>query len=40
MPKKIWELKQMLSQVGFTEVPGKGNHTNWVHPLYSGKITI
>lgn len=30
----------MLSQVGFTEVPGKGSHTNWVHPHYSGKITI
>jgi predicted RNA binding protein YcfA (HicA-like mRNA interferase family) len=40
MPKKIRELKQMLSQVGFTEVPGKGSHTNWVHRLYSGKITI
>ena len=40
MPKKIRELKQMPSQVGFTEVPGKGSHTNWVHPLYSGKITI
>ncbi|MEH1952540.1 type II toxin-antitoxin system HicA family toxin [Nostoc sp.] len=40
MPKKIRELKQMLSQVGFTEVPVKGSHTNWVHPLYSEKITI
>lgn len=30
----------MLSQVGFIEVPGKGSHTNWVHPLYSRKITI
>lgn len=30
----------MLCQSGFTEVPGKGSHTNWVHPLYSGKITI
>lgn len=30
----------MLSQVGFTEVPGKGSHSNWVHPLYSGKITV
>ncbi|MDZ8077650.1 MAG: type II toxin-antitoxin system HicA family toxin [Nostoc sp. SerVER01] len=40
MPKKIRELKQMLYQAGFTEVPGKGSHTNWVHPLYSGKITI
>jgi predicted RNA binding protein YcfA (HicA-like mRNA interferase family) len=40
MPKKVRELKQMLRQVGFTEVPGKGSHTNWVHPLYLGKITI
>ncbi|MBD2503383.1 type II toxin-antitoxin system HicA family toxin [Anabaena azotica] len=40
MPKKIRELKQMLRQVGFTELPGKGSHTNWVHPLYAGKITI
>ncbi len=40
MPKKIRELKQILRQVGFSELPGKGSHTNWVHPLYSGKITI
>ncbi|MBG1263220.1 type II toxin-antitoxin system HicA family toxin [Nostoc commune] len=40
MPKKIRELKQMLSQAGFTELPGKGSHTNWVHPFYSGKITV
>ncbi len=30
----------MLRQVGFTELPGKGSHTNWVHPLYAGKITV
>jgi predicted RNA binding protein YcfA (HicA-like mRNA interferase family) len=40
MPKKIRELKQMLRQVGFTEVQGKGSHTNWIHPLYEGKLTI
>ncbi|MBN3951014.1 MAG: type II toxin-antitoxin system HicA family toxin [Nostoc sp. NMS7] len=40
MPKKIRELKQMLSQAGFTELLGKGSHTNWVHPFYSGKITV
>ncbi|MBC6432545.1 type II toxin-antitoxin system HicA family toxin [Nostoc sp. HG1] len=40
MPKKIRELKQMLSQAGFIELPGKGSHTNWVHPFYSGKITV
>jgi predicted RNA binding protein YcfA (HicA-like mRNA interferase family) len=30
----------MLRQLGFTELPGKGSHTNWVHPLYFGKLTI
>ncbi|WP_353930147.1 type II toxin-antitoxin system HicA family toxin [Okeanomitos corallinicola TIOX110] len=40
MPKKIRELKQMLKQAGFIEIPGKGSHTNWIHPLYNGKITI
>ena len=40
MPKKIRELKQMLRQAGFTEIPGKGSHTNWIHPLYVGKLTV
>ncbi|MDV2995040.1 MAG: hypothetical protein N4J56_004694 [Chroococcidiopsis sp. SAG 2025] len=40
MPRKIRELKQTLRRVGFTELPGKGSHTNWIHPLYSGKLTI
>lgn len=40
MPKKIGELKQQLRKVGFRELPGKGSHANWVHPLYTGKITI
>ncbi|MBW4512795.1 MAG: type II toxin-antitoxin system HicA family toxin [Scytonematopsis contorta HA4267-MV1] len=40
MPKKIRELKQMLRQLGFTELPGKGSHTNWIHPLYTGKLTV
>ena len=40
MPKKIRELKQMLRQAGFSEFPGKGSHTNWIHPLYAGKITV
>ncbi|PZO17872.1 MAG: hypothetical protein DCF25_10515 [Leptolyngbya foveolarum] len=40
MPKKIRELKQLLRKEGFKEVPGKGSHTNWVHPLYPGKITV
>jgi len=40
MPKKVRELKKMLRQVGFIEIPGKGSHTNWMHPLYEGKLTI
>ncbi|MBD2579612.1 type II toxin-antitoxin system HicA family toxin [Oscillatoria sp. FACHB-1406] len=40
MPKKVRELKQILRKAGFTELPGKGSHTNWVHPLYAGKLTI
>ena len=40
MPKKIREIKQMLLKAGFTKLPGKGSHTNWIHPLYDGKITI
>ncbi len=30
----------MLQKAGFQQVPGKGSHTNWIHPLYSGKVTI
>lgn len=30
----------MLHRAGFEELPGKGSHTNWTHPLYAGKITI
>ena len=40
MPQKIRELKKILQKAGFQQVPGKGSHTNWVHPLYSGKVTI
>ena len=40
MPKKIRELKKMLSKAGFQEIPGKGSHTNWIHPLYFGKVTL
>ncbi|MDZ8262003.1 type II toxin-antitoxin system HicA family toxin [Nostoc sp. ChiQUE01b] len=40
MPKKIRELKQWLRQVGFTELPGKRSHTNWIHLLYAGKLTV
>jgi predicted RNA binding protein YcfA (HicA-like mRNA interferase family) len=40
MPKKIRELKQLLYKAGFEELPGKGSHTNWIHLLYPGKITV
>ena len=40
MSKKIRELKRMLQKAGFKQAPGKGSHTNWIHPLYSGKVTI
>jgi predicted RNA binding protein YcfA (HicA-like mRNA interferase family) len=40
MPKKIRELKQALRQAGFTELGGKGSHTNWVCLGYDGKLTI
>ena len=32
MPKKIRELKAMLSRAGFVRRPGKGNHSVWAHP--------
>ena len=40
MPQKIRELKQQLQQMGFQQIPGKGSHTNWIHPLYTGKLTV
>ncbi len=40
MPKKIRELKQLLRKSGFQELSGKGSHTNWIHSLYAGKITV
>ena len=40
MLKKIRELKQILRRAGFSEIPGKGSHSNWIHQLYRGKITI
>ena len=40
MPKKIRQLKQILRKSGFTEIAGKGSHTNWIHPNYVGKLTV
>ena len=30
----------MLLKAGFIERPGKGSHTNWIHPDYDGRVTI
>ena len=40
MPRKIRELKKILKSIGFTETPGKGSHTNWIHPLFMGRVTL
>jgi predicted RNA binding protein YcfA (HicA-like mRNA interferase family) len=40
MPKKIRELKSMLSKAGFKEISGKGSHTKWFHRLFLGRITL
>jgi predicted RNA binding protein YcfA (HicA-like mRNA interferase family) len=40
MPKKIRELKAMLSKAGFRWRPGKGSHTIWEHPLADKAITL
>lgn len=34
MPKKIREIKRILSQAGYVQLAGrgKGSHTFWVHP--------
>jgi predicted RNA binding protein YcfA (HicA-like mRNA interferase family) len=40
MSKKVRELKAMLSKSGFTEISGKGSHTKWLHPLFSGRVTL
>ena len=42
MPKKIRELKSMLKEAGFVQIPkrGKGSHSVWAHPLYNGSITL
>ena len=40
MPKKVRYLKEILRKIGFIQKPGKGSQTNWVHPFYSGKVTV
>ena len=40
MPKKIRELKKLLSQAGFYSIPAKGSHSKWIHPKLFRKIVI
>jgi predicted RNA binding protein YcfA (HicA-like mRNA interferase family) len=40
MPKKIRELKGILSKAGFTFRTGKGSHTVWSHPNLPDKLTM
>ena len=40
MPKKLRELKGMLSRAGWILVKGgKGSHTKWTHPRVARRIT-
>jgi predicted RNA binding protein YcfA (HicA-like mRNA interferase family) len=38
--QEVRELKAMLKKAGFHERSGKGSHTKWLHPKYSGRITM
>jgi predicted RNA binding protein YcfA (HicA-like mRNA interferase family) len=40
MPRKIRELRADLSRAGFTQLPGKGSHTKWEHPLVPNTVVI
>jgi predicted RNA binding protein YcfA (HicA-like mRNA interferase family) len=42
MPKKIRELKAMLRQAGWVQIPGagKGSHTKWAHPNVARSLTL
>jgi len=40
MPKKIRELKTMLTQAGFLMYQGKGDHTKWSHPKEPGLLVV
>ncbi|ALJ68636.1 type II toxin-antitoxin system HicA family toxin [Synechocystis sp. B12] len=40
MPKKIRELKSLLSKAGFTVESGKGSHSKWKHPKLEQAIII
>jgi predicted RNA binding protein YcfA (HicA-like mRNA interferase family) len=40
MPKKIRELKSLLSIAGFFYTPAKGSHSTWIHPKLPKAIII
>jgi predicted RNA binding protein YcfA (HicA-like mRNA interferase family) len=40
MPKKVREVKKILSRAGFDYRQGKGSHTVWFHPDWEGRIVI
>ena len=40
MPKKIRELKTMLTQAGFVMYQGKGDHTKWSHPKEPSLLVV
>jgi len=41
MPKKIRELKGMLANAGWIQIPGgKGSHTKWMHPSVSRRVVL
>ena len=40
VPKKIRELKSMLSKAGFACRAGKGSHTVWSHPRLAESLTV
>jgi predicted RNA binding protein YcfA (HicA-like mRNA interferase family) len=40
MPKKVRELKALLSRAGFTWRAAKGSHGVWEHPSGLGRVTV
>lgn len=40
MPKKVREIKKLLTKAGFDYRSGKGSHQVWSHPLLAEPIVI
>jgi predicted RNA binding protein YcfA (HicA-like mRNA interferase family) len=34
------ELKTILTKIGFEEIPAKGSHTKWKHPMLTHDLII